>query len=261
MQYELPLLAKLAISFGGALVTSTVAMWYWSSGKGRLLQSGKSRAWLAANILVMALISTAIGALIPPVATSFFWLNTALLPATLAGSRSLEDLPMDGIKGGNPFGRLLSAIFDLASWLVAPLQKLLDKRMRHDLVAWVETIDGEHRPFDSWNWKRLRNEAGQLYESLCLYVADEPNGLGELTGIYDLVNEGCDLPAGAERDACLRKARTAYTQLRRLAYIWGYDVSKPAKSQSGKGLTKLRKSIAALKPVKAENPRDREDDV
>lgn len=246
MQDGMPLAARLAISFGGALVTSAVAMWYWSDGKGRPLQSSRSRAWLAANILVMAVISTAVGNLIPA-AEGFFWLKSALLPAALAGSKSLEDVPAVGSGGNNPLAQLAASIFELASWVVAPLRTLLCRQMRHDMLAWVETIDGKDRPYNSWTWQHVLSEARQLHGSLCLYMADEKSNLGTLSGVYDLVIEGYDLPAGPDREARLRQARTAYTELRRLAYIWGYDFTKSAEAQSGKG--GLRKSIAALKPT------------
>lgn len=252
----MPLAAKLAISFGCALVTSAVAMWYWSDGKGRPLQSSKSMAWLAANILVMAVISTAVGNLIPA-AGDFFWLKSALLPATLAGSKSLEDVPAVG-SGSNPLAQLVASVLELASWVVAPLRTLLGRQMRQDMLAWVETINGKHRPYNSWTWQHLMSEARQLHGSLCLYMADEKTSLGTLRGVYQLVTEGFDLPAGPDREKRLPVARTAYAELRRMAYIWGYDFTKPADAQSGKG---LRKSVAALRPSKTDDPHTCGDDA
>jgi hypothetical protein len=249
MQDGMPLPAKLAISFGCALVTSAVAMWYWTDGKGRPLQSSKSKAWLAANILVMAAISTGIGNIIPA-AESVFWLKSALLPAALAGSKSLEDVPAGGSGGSNPLAQLVASVFELASWIVAPLRTLLGRQMRHDMLAWVETINGKHRPYNTWTWQHLLSEARQLFDSLSLYMADEKSNLGTLQGVYDLVTEGYDLPPGPARDVKLRHARTAFAELRRLAYIWGYDFTKPAGKQSGKG---FRKFLAALKPSKEDD--------
>ena len=186
MQYGTVPVAKLVISFALALITSSVAMWYWCFGKGRPLQSHQSLAWLLANILAMATISAAVGVYLP-VSSSWSWLQSAALPATLAGSKSLEHVQDPTSKtGNNAVAQLFAAVVDIASWCVAPLRALLHRRMRRDMVEWVEIVDGARYSYDEWDWPHLQTRAEQLYNSLSLYMADEPSNLGALDGKYAL---------------------------------------------------------------------------
>jgi len=238
---------KLSVAFLCALASSIAAMWYWCYGKGRPLQSRKSRLWLGANIVVMSVISS-VAAIFIPVTGDYYWLESAALPSTLAGSKSLEKVGSDTDRGsGNPLAQLLKSVIEIATWLVAPLRTILHDHMRRDMMHWVERIDGRYKPYASWNWHQLRGEADDLYGSLALYVEDDSSRLGQLEGKYKLIKE--EPPAsGPGRDVALRLARKSYAEMRLLAYIWGYDLTQPSEAQSGKG---LKKCISALKPEKS----------